>query len=191
MRYIIEFSNSVELWRIKEIANTPACHYCKVFERSPNDYWLETNEYIYRLIINDESKAIGAQSNNRPCAQFIEITEFLSINISKIAIINTDEKNETEWPAIEKKYGLKPYPPPRPIYRSASTLSGVECEVLAAIRLLTSNSDGWIEVDLFRHAFARNLSTTLHSLSRKNMIEISPDSRAVRLRPSWPTRGLA
>jgi hypothetical protein len=182
MRFVIKLSQPVEFSRFQEVAATPLCHADKIFERSAGDQWLETRENLYQLLLSSEGFVTGAVTRHEPCSEFHDLIDFLGLTASIEIAYEEGETPAPDWDSISERYHLAPIAQKETV-RSTTDLTGlrpVEDEVLRAIQLL-AGPFGEIEVELFAHGFASNLSATLHSLARKRWIEFSPDEKSVRL----------
>lgn len=182
MRYIVQLSPMVELTRLQEIAASPLCHSDKVFERLPGEHWLETSENLYRLIVTPNGFVVGAAAKKRPCVEFRDLLETLGVKAHIKKQYEEGEEPETDWTDIVERYGLAEQIERRHVVKPVGDLTPTEEEAFRAIQLLASSSEGWIDVGLFAHGFAKNLSTTLHSLARKGLITYSRSQQLVRLR---------
>ena len=182
MRFFILISPPVDIARFREIAATPLCHHDIVFERTPNEFWLETTANLYRLIVDGSGLVLGAVTRMRPCAQFIDLLEILGVGMRQRKEPEPGEEPHPEWDDIAEKYGLAADESSNRPKVHDSDLSVVETEVLRAIQLLAGPSEEWVDVKLFEHAFARNLRRTLHGLARKRRISFSRENDAVRIR---------
>lgn len=182
MRFSITLSPPVESSRFREVAGTPLCHADKVFERSSGDYWLETTENLYQLVFSQERMVTGVVSREQPCAEFNDLVECLGLTVKIEKAYDLGEPPDFDWENIAEKYKIEPIAPRTRACRQIAIagLRPVEAEVLRAIQTLAGPFEQ-IDVNLFAHGFASNLSVTLHSLARKRFIIFSPETNSVRL----------
>ena len=180
---MVKIRPPIELSRLKEAAASPLCHHDKVFERNPGEYWIETTENLYKLVISTESTVTAAVSEKMPCAEFGDLLNALgATGLIKKGYENEREK-ETDWDSIAKKYDLNPIKARRLSPKGIARLTPAEEEALRAIQL-TAGPDAheWIDVALVARGFATNLRSTLRSLAKKGLIDVTASGRLARIR---------
>ena len=179
MSFLIELSGPVEISRLSEVAASPLCHRDKVFERAPGDHWLATTENLYQLIVSSEGFVVGARSREKPCWEFHDLFQTVGVK-TEVKSESPENQSKSDWERIAERYGIRGI---RRVHRRLPLLKELrpaEEEALRAIQLL-AGGDGWVEVALFAHGFAKNLGVTLRSLARKGLVELSSTDKEVRL----------
>ena len=184
MSATIQFVPAVELLLFGEIASAPLYGGGRVFQRQPGEFCFETRHNIYFLICSSDNRITGATSRGKVCSQFFDVIDALKIEV----IVQEEPVDEEFEERVDSDVDALPEYEELDVAESLAEsndsfprLTPLEDEVFQAILVLVHDSDDWLDVGLFEHAFGGGLRAALFGLAVKGAIRWLPLEGKVRL----------